>query len=549
MNVSRIIAITSVLAKSQLRAGRSGRLGERFFKNPLSLLEIDAAAFAVCAILGELVVTALGFASESVKSMVLTSFGQALIFVPSLVPGIVVVAGILFELSVSSRFASSDSINWLPVSQSEYVTASALSVSYNYSILLAVMLGLTSTVAFQFGLFSLWTSVFFFSIASIFLGGVLVEILRAAVNRVGSLVYSRARRGALVLRLVITILVILFFQLVFNIVFLVEIINMFSRVLSLTPFVPLFWASIAVKSLFDFNVTGFLVYGTASVVFVIAMLLLAIRVRSNYWSPSPLTFSLTGTNYNPRSRALERLGFSAVEAALIRKDLKGLSRRREMLQYLAIPVVITTVLLIQVLVTRSSNVPAPAFVATTPIWFVGGFFALMISSISFGQEGKAVLNLYSLPITAGEVFRAKTFSTLALSLTSTLLMSIIIPVVTGLNLQIILPSLLLAVLITVEETFIGLGFACRFPDFQDRPRPRFLDPIGILLAVLTGIGTIFATAAPLILRDAIPSLPAQAGISYLQVFLASIIFGSAITLLAYLWARNGVSRLLRELPP
>lgn len=219
-----------------------------------------------------------------------------------------------------------------------------------------------------------------------------------------------------------------------------------------------------------------------------------------------------------------------------------------MLQYLAIPVVITAVLLIQVFVTRSGNVPAPVFIGTLPIWFVGGFFALMISSISFGQEGKAVLNLYSLPVTSGELFRAKTFSTLGLSLTSTLLMSIVIAIVTGLNIQILLPSLLIAILITVEETFIGLGFACRFPDFQDRPRPRFVDPIGILLAVLTGLGTIFATAVPLMLRDAIASLPVQVEVSFLQVFLASIIFGSAVTLLAYLWARKGVSKLLRELP-
>ncbi|MCS4540676.1 MAG: hypothetical protein HYU03_08310 [Thaumarchaeota archaeon] len=548
MSVGRIVAITSVLAKSQLRAGRSGRLGERFFRNPLALLEINAGAFALCAILGELVVIAVGFSPESFRSVVVTSFGQALIFVPALVPGVVVVAGMLFELSVSSRFASSDSVNWLPVSHSEYVTASALSISYNYSTVLAVLLGVTSTVAFQFGLSTLWTSVFFFSLVSIFLGGVLVEILRAAVNRVGSLVFRRARRGALLLRLVITILVILFFQLVFNIVFLLEIVNAFSGVLAITPFVPLFWGSIAVKSLFDFNVVGFAIFGTASILFVLVMLLVAIRVRGRYWSPPAFSFSVTVKSYDPRARGLERLGLSSIEAALIRKDLKGLSRRREMLQYLAIPVVITTVLLLQVLATRSSGVNSQALIETMPIWFVGGFFALMISAISFGQEGKAVLNLYSLPISATEVFRAKMFTSLGLSLTSTVLMSVIIPILTGLSMQVLLLSLLLAVIITLEQTFIGLGFASRFADFQERPRPRFLEPVGILLAALTGLGTIFATAVPIIIRDVLTSLPVQSGISFMQVFIASVIFGCAITILAFLWARRGVTDLFRELP-
>ncbi|MBI3023458.1 MAG: hypothetical protein HYY68_06995, partial [Thaumarchaeota archaeon] len=76
----------------------------------------------------------------------------------------------------------------------------------------------------------------------------------------------------------------------------------------------------------------------------------------------------------------------------------------------------------------------------------------------------------------------------------------------------------------------------------------FLEPLGILLAVLTGLGTIFATAVPIIVRDVLTSLPLQSGISFVQVFIASVVFGCAITILAFLWARRGVTDLLRELP-
>ncbi|MCS4540382.1 MAG: hypothetical protein HYU03_06815, partial [Thaumarchaeota archaeon] len=69
-------------------------------------------------------------------------------------------------------------------------------------------------------------------------------------------------------------------------------------------------------------------------------------------------------------------------------------------------------------------------------------------------------------------------------------------------------------------------------DFQERPRPRFLEPLGILLAALTGLGTIFATAVPIIVRDVLTSLPLQLGISFVQVFIASVVFGCAITILA-----------------
>ncbi len=56
---------------------------------------------------------------------------------------------------------------------------------------------------------------------------------------------------------------------------------------------------------------------------------------------------------------------------------------------------------------------------TFPTLFAATFFALMISSISFGQESKSVMVLYSLPISAGQILRAKAFLALGFSLAAT----------------------------------------------------------------------------------------------------------------------------------
>jgi hypothetical protein len=50
-------------------------------------------------------------------------------------------AGILFELGQSSGLASSEAVNWLPVSPSEYVLASSISVDIAYSPFLFFGLG------------------------------------------------------------------------------------------------------------------------------------------------------------------------------------------------------------------------------------------------------------------------------------------------------------------------------------------------------------------------------------------------------------------------
>ena len=55
----------------------------------------------------------------------------------------------------------------------------------------------------------------------------------------------------------------------------------------------------------------------------------------------------------------------------------------------------------------------------------------------------------------------------------------------------ILENLVIAVAITVEEVFIGTAFGAKYPDFQERPRPRFVDPLGHHLDVIVGMVVMF----------------------------------------------------------
>ncbi len=544
MRLEKVFNLANVLIKSQLRAARGGQLGAAFFKKSTSLLIIDIAAFVISVSIGYLVSGVIDLVPEPFHTQVETAFEQGLVLVPLLIPGMVLLPGILFELSVSSKFASSDTVNWLPVTQSEYATASSLSVAYIYSVAPSIVLGFTLPISIGRGLAPVWADMFVVGIVSLFLGSVLVEILRAAINRVSSVVMKRARKGALLLRLVVTVLVIVVFQFVFNFIFLLQIISGFSSIVGSVQVIPIFWASLSVKYLITGDASLSLLFLVGTLGFTLAMLSTAAKVRARYWVPVPITVAVTNAEYKPVETDLySRLGFSAMERAIIRKDLKGLVRRRELIQFFAIPVVFTVVILFQNSVVPQEGQTAPGFALTFPIFFVSSIFSLMISSISFGQEGKSVINIYSLPISPDGLLRAKAFVSLSLSLSTTIILFVAILLLKGVGGTDALVILVTGVVLTTQGNFIGLGFGTRYPDFQERPRPRFVEPIAIILAIVLGLSLTLVGAIPIILNAVLPSV----GRWYYYLVAFSLTFSVAITLLAYRWAGSGVRNLLAEM--
>ena len=247
----------------------------------------------VCVVLGYGVLflqtlNAPGSSPESVQlyTSAVTALKEALIFVPVFVPGMVLIAGLLFELNTSSKFSASDTVNWLPITQAEYVMASSLSVAYNYSIPVAIVIGLTLFPCSGLGLGWLWVGVALMSVFTLFTGGILVEILRATINRVSSLVMRRARRGALLFRLVLMAVIVLAFEAVFNPTLLIVVLSGLSGTFSVFIFVPLFWGSVAVESITAGEPLRVLLFSVGTVAFTGALVWVATKVRSRYWAPA-----------------------------------------------------------------------------------------------------------------------------------------------------------------------------------------------------------------------------------------------------------------------
>jgi len=152
-----------------------------------------------------------------------------------------------------------------------------------------------------------------------------------------------------------------------------------------------------------------------------------------------------------------------------------------------------------------------------------------------------------LPVTPRQYLRAKAALALTFALAATAVMVVVTSVFLGLGEREILSALILAPAVAVEETFIGLGFASRFPDFSERPRPRFVKPVGMLVAFPTGVAIMLASISPVLVSLIAGSIAVDIGSIYTILMAAALIFSAAVSLLAYRWARGGIADLLREL--
>lgn len=550
MNLRKIYAIAVALAKSQLRASRSGSSRFSLFRRPISLFVIDAILFLGAAGVGYVFVTFLSIGAPSFTAQATSYLEQAMVIIPAIIPGVVFIAGILFELNTSSKFSASDTVNWLPVDQSDYVLGSAISVSYDYSAAFAAALGLTVIPAIDLGLGLDWAGMAVLSLVSLFVGGVLVEIVRAAVNRVSSAFSGRVRRGAGLIRLVVIVSIIVVFEVFLNPNLLLTHLPNFSS--SLFPFglVPLFWGSFAVEGIIQGQVLAVVVFAPLSVLFAGALVWVAVRVRSRYWSPVPTAVTVTSSEYAPRVSFLARFGLTHAETAIVRKDLKGATRRRELLTFFSVPIVLVVIFTLDFVLGAggSSSSGAATFDALTdiPILFVPCIFGVMVASISFGQESKAVMVLYTLPISPREILRAKAVFALFFALGATLAASVYFALIAGMGTTRFLEDLMVGSCVAVEEVCIGLGFGASHPDFQERPRPRYVDPFWQLVMILVvAFPVLGVTAIPVLARDILETIP---GVSFPvgYLFLAAPIFAATISIIFYRWAARSTERLMAE---
>ena len=482
MKLKTVYKLAVVLSKSQVRGTQRGKTLARIFGDPQIFAVVDVAVLLGLGVLGYLVSAK---ASPDLRGMIVRFVPQALTGVPSAIMFMMIVFGVLYEVSQPIQSLSTDLVNWLPISPLEYVGGSTLSEVYIYSLILCALLGLLLGPALLLGMGTFWVATVFMSIIALFTGACVVEILDAVTNRISSSFYKKSGRSGIFFRLAVTIILLSLIQLTFSGYIINYLFQTIIHAESVAWFVPVVWPSLAVLGLTEANIVNFASFSSLSIVFAACLLVLAAQFRERFWVPVPVSIKLTTRTYRPGKTSLPFIG--GAESALIQKDFRSLTRRREMARFLAIPFVIAISMGISMfpMSTQSGgpNLDIGLFILLIPI----AIFVSIISMASIGQEGSAVWNLYAAPIKPSQLLRAKMLFASGLGLVFGLVLLLVF--------TIILPTfgayywipLVLVVPLVLEESARGMYIAARFPDFREMVRSRY---VGVW-AQLTGSGLSF----------------------------------------------------------
>ena len=495
MNFKLILHFAKILALSSVRAKTTkGSVPTGLAKSPKVNLIVGLAAFPVAAFL---VINFVGVFLQDLSASVFML--QVSIFLPSLMTLAAIMYGLLFEFSQSSAVGSSDVINWLPIHAVDFVLASVLSMFYFLAPLLGIIFGVTfglswSTNMLDVGLFSLVVSTL-----GLFLGAFILEIIRAITNRVSSTVYKRSGRTAVVVRMVVFIIMFVVFMLISNVNFLFSILDQFMGGIESAWFIPILWPSLTIMSYLALETLQLLIYALLGIVLAVFLLFTSVKLRKKYWVPSPFAIKIASSKpYTPKQGFFGRLGFTAAEAALLKKDFRGLTRRKEMIVWVAVPIGISVISLFS---TQSSLATATTTIDRLTLFsgpLIGVFmFAFYLALTGIGQEGSAFLNLRIIPLKEKEVIKAKLSTALIPSVCAMVVVTALIHLIVQPQLEILIAiaSALFAVLF--ECSFVGLAIGSQFPDFTEVPRARFVEQKGVWLGMLIIACCVGITVLPL----------------------------------------------------
>jgi hypothetical protein len=546
MRLSAISALSSILFKSYFRAGRPSRLGG--YMQPKIMILIDTVVFAAPLILLQYL---LPFFPEELLTTIKPLIWQMLVGLPLLLTSGIIIAGILFELGQGGGVSSSEAVNWLPISPKEYVTASTLSITAAYSFFFAFSVGITLPLALQFDLINIWPATVLFSLLGLILGSFIVEILRAAVNRVSSTVYRRSGKFAIISRLVLVVLLFVVIQMAFNPYILYYILGILVGGVKLAWFIPMVWPSVAIANLIQLNLSAAATFSALSLIFLITIFFAASYLRQRYWSPAPVSIVIeSSTQYAAHTPSVLGLSFfTPSEAAIALKEFRALLRRRDLARFIAIPILFIISLTLPTLFSPSDYAgSSPGFFLMAMIPYMT---TLMLSSITIGQEGKAVVNLRMLPIKASSLIKGKLLPTWIISVTATVAVTLIFQIIAPMSLPIAAAAIIASVLVVAVESFIGLGVGVRYPDFTIGTRSRYITFTGFILGFVIGGVSAIATFIPIMLTiistGGIRGPAPIAAFDLVITLPATILIGSVLSYLSYRYCKHGVEKFLLNL--
>ncbi len=420
---------------------------------------------------------------------------------PTIVLIFCVVLTLLQQIQLSGVKAATQVMYWLPITWQENTLASILAnlLGFPLGVALGFASGIIAFSAFN-GLIlqALLTALALF--ASAFMASALTEIIRILQVRFTGAVYKSSGRAAVWIRFIGLILFITIFYILYSLVVqgFSSFLTVVSQIQTTGIFVPFVWVALALFYILKGVFLNGFVFVAMAALFIAGLYYLAVglNMRFGLYEPPAITIQKSGV-YAPKTDILGRIGFSSVEAAIIRKDLRAFTRRRELIQIFIFPIAIIVLFLVQSIGLRDTG-GLGLFYTVFIFLFPSGAMAMTLGNTLIGEEGPAVWRIYASPISAKNLVRSKFFFLI--------LLTTIILLITGtIGIAFYHPSIQAAIAIFLEGFFIipavgsvALLIGFKGADFSATRRARMIRQEWALISLIVCAVTGLAVLSPLI---------------------------------------------------
>jgi hypothetical protein len=487
--------------------------------------------------------------------------GAVSLFFSSL-PTLVLVYSLIFTMMQQIRLSgvktSLQVPYWLPVTWQEHTMASILASLMGFPLASVLFIASIITV---FSLFigqvvsSSLTSLAV--LAAAFMASAATEILRILQVRFIGAVYKSSGRAAVWVRFAGSLIFFILFYMGYFYVTSGGAVTVFQTIASAqtaTWFIPFMWLGMA---LYSFIISGLLLqallFTGLSLMFIVCLFFFATLLNKRFGLYEPPAITVSRGVYTPKTGFLGKLGFSGVEAALIRKDLRAFTRRRELMTIFIVPIVVILVPLMQSF-GQGEVMPAETsiiFLAMTFL-FPASIMAMSLGSFMIGEEGQSVWRLYASPISARNLVKSKYFFIIFFSL--------VVLAITGiLGWLIYQPTLRATIIACFEAVFlalavgaISLSIGISGADFTETPRPKMIRPsssfvnlLACLLASITILTPFFPYALSLMMSEVFPGFAGIALDHFLALVLSGVIAVVLTVFFYWIAIKNAKTLLLK----
>jgi len=343
---------------------------------------------------------------------------------------------------------------------------------------------------------------------SVFLASVTTEVFKTLNVRLSGAITKIAGRSAIWMRLIGTLgSMVVFYLIYFSIYSGSTPFTIFGTVAGGQQalwFIPYVWPGVALSSFANSLWVETALFLLSSTAFIIAVFTAATHLNMRFGMYELPSIKISHGEYTPKTGLLGKLGFSPMEAAIMRKDLKSFTRRHELMYIFIFPIIFMVMPVLTVLRSEAgagSPMPAafPSFIFAYMSVFPGALMAVSIGGMITGSEGESVWYLFSSPVSAKSFFKAKYGFVLVFSLTVTLVCSIVSGLVFVPPLDMALLGFFESIFLVGALTMISLSFGIRGADFRELfPRSRMIRPkwgiISFIVCALAGLAIIAPTA-------------------------------------------------------